>query len=121
MIEGRSTQAIVVVGDIQPPSSYTTPPHRTLADLIAEVILRGHSERTRKAYRSDLQDFLIWQLGAAVTLPADPETFRTDPQVAAEINAAVLALRQVTEADISRYLDHLSAPRMAAAPARRRR
>ncbi len=95
----------------QPPSSSATPPHRTLADLIAEVMLRGRSERTRQAYRSDLQDFLIWQLGTAVTLPADLETFRTDPQLVAEINAAVLALRQVTEADISRYLDHLSAPK----------
>jgi len=109
MTEGESTQAMVVVGEIQPPSNLTTFPHRTLADLIAEVILRGRSKRTRQAYRSDLQDFLIWQLGAAVTLPTDPDSLRTDPQLAAEIDAAVLALRQVTEADISRYLDHLSA------------
>ena len=34
-------------------------PDRTLADLLAEVILRGKSPQTRKAYRTDLEDFLV--------------------------------------------------------------
>ncbi|MFN8541267.1 MAG: hypothetical protein U0232_27795 [Thermomicrobiales bacterium] len=52
------------------------PQHRTLADLLAEVIGRGASDRTRLAYRGDLEDFLSWLLGGEITLPADPSAAR---------------------------------------------
>ena len=32
-------------------------PKRSLGDLLAEVVLRGKSAETRRAYRSDLQHF----------------------------------------------------------------
>src|SRR5919199_2824824 len=57
-------------------------PPRTLADLLAEVILRGKSLQTRNAYRADLEDFLVWLLGRSVHLPAEPERLRVDPQAA---------------------------------------
>lgn len=77
---------------------------RTLADLVAEVIGRGKSERTRLAYRADLADFLAWRLGRTVLLPNEPELLRTDIALAADVNAALAAILRVTEADISAYL-----------------
>src|ERR687884_438590 len=71
----------------QPPTAPL--PDRTLADLLAEVILRGKSPQTRKAYRADLEDFLVWLLGRSVQLPAEPEVLRVDPQAAQAVNAAL--------------------------------
>ncbi len=82
-------------------------PHRTLADLLAEVILRGKSPQTRRAYRNDLQDFLIY-LGQDVALPDDPEVLRATSALAARVDAALHRLQQVTEADINAYLRHLA-------------
>lgn len=104
---------VVVLGDVVQPlarvSGSRTPPapDRTLADLIAEVILRGKSPRTRMAYRSDLQDFLVWLLGRSVELPTDPSRLQADPVLAARVNVALAALQQVTEGDIQAYLRHL--------------
>lgn len=81
-------------------------PHRTLADLLAEVILRGKSPQTRRAYRTDLQDFLIY-LGQNVTLPTDPDVLRSAPGLMEQVNAALSRLQSVTEADISAYIQHL--------------
>ncbi|HEX6288083.1 MAG TPA: tyrosine-type recombinase/integrase [Herpetosiphonaceae bacterium] len=97
----------VIVELPQPPTRPPLPP-RTLADVLAEVILRGRSEQTRRAYRSDLQDFLIY-LGQNVTLPADPAALQTSPDLVLEIQAALSRIQQVTEADISAYIRHLSA------------
>lgn len=82
---------------------------RTLADLLAEVIGRGASDRTRLAYRGDLQDFLGWLLDAAIELPLDPEALRGDPVLTEVLEAAVLPrLVAVSERDIAAYLDHLA-------------
>ena len=86
-------------------------PDRTLADLLAEVILRGKSPQTRKAYRADLEDFLVWLLGRSVNLPADPELLRADSGTAVLINTALATVQRVTEGDINAYLRHLTADR----------
>ena len=91
---------------MQPPTP--SPPDRTLADLLAEVILRGKSPQTRKAYRADLEDFLVWVLGRSVHLPAEPDVLRLDPVAAQAVNAALAAVQRVTEADINAYLRHLA-------------
>lgn len=83
-------------------------PDRTLADLLAEVILRGKSPQTRRAYRADLEDFLTWRLDGAVRLPADPDLLRTDRDVASALQFALHSLQQVTEGDINAYLRRLS-------------
>lgn len=82
-------------------------PRRTLADLLAEVILRGKSPQTRRAYRNDLQDFLIY-LGQDVTLPDDPALLQTSPALMVRVEAALQRLQAVTEADISAYMQHLA-------------
>lgn len=105
-----ATPAPVVPAANDALSMAATIPARTVADLIAEVIVRGRSERTRQAYRSDLEDFLVWHVGDGVRLPVDPSLLRTDPVVVQTVNATLATLRQTTEADIHRYLDHLSAP-----------
>lgn len=103
----------VVVGEVVQPLALVRgtriPPQRdrTLADLIAEVILRGKSPRTRAAYRSDLQDFLVWLLGRSVELPTDPTRLQGDPVLADHVNAALAALQQVAEGDVQSYLRHL--------------
>ena len=53
-------------------------PERTVANLIAEVILRGKSARTRRAYRADLTDFLIWLMGYTVQIPLQTDELRQD-------------------------------------------
>lgn len=88
------------------------PQPRTLADLLAEVIGRGASDRTRLAYRGDLEDFLSWLLGGEITLPADPEALRADPVLIEILEVAVLPrLIAVSERDIAAYLDHLARER----------
>ena len=85
---------------------------RTLADLLAEVIGRGASERTRLAYRGDLEDFLSWLVGAALSLPLDPEVLRSDPVLVEVLEAAILPrLLAASERDIAAYLDHLARER----------
>ena len=92
------------------------PQPRTLADLLAEVIGRGSSDRTRLAYRGDLEDFLSWLLGTPISLPLDPKALRSDPILTEVLDAAVLPrLVAVSERDIAAYLDHLARER----PARR--
>ncbi len=81
---------------------------RTLADLLTEVILRGKSPQTRKAYRTDLEDFLVWLLGHSVHLPAEPELLRANGPVARAVNTALSTVQRVTEADINAYLLHLA-------------
>lgn len=92
------------------PLAPATPPSRTVADLLAEVIVRGKSPQTRRAYRADLEDFLVWLVGGTVVLPAEPDDLRHDTPVSRAINATLARLQQVTEADISTYRQHL-APR----------
>ncbi len=96
---------------LSPSTLPAAPAPRTLADLLAEVILRGRSPQTRRAYRSDLDDFLVWLLGWAVTLPADPEALRSSPTVAQAVNVAMTRLAQVTEGDINAYVQHLAQAR----------
>jgi integrase/recombinase XerD len=119
------TDAVVYGEVLQPlvpspnavPREYSPPqPDRTLADLLAEVILRGRSPQTQRAYRADLEDFLIWLLKQAVMLPADPDVLRRDPAVAQAVNRALTHLAQVTEGDINAYLQHLLAPRDDGSP-----
>lgn len=89
-----------------------TPPPRTLADLLAEVIGRGAADRTRLAYRKDLEDFLSWLLGATIALPPDPEDLRGDPALAEALERVALPrLVATTERDIAAYLDHLARER----------
>lgn len=103
----EAVPATAALDRVHPPATS----QRTLAALLAEVILRGRSSQTQKAYRADLEDFLVWVLGAAITLPADPERLRREPALAQAVNAALSQLQQVTEADIHAYLQHLAAPR----------
>ena len=85
-------------------------PTRTVADLLAEVILRGRSPQTHRAYRADLGDFLVWLMDGAVTLPTEPDDLRRDTPASRSVNATLVRLQQVTEADINAYCQHL-APR----------
>src|SRR5690242_10272921 len=91
--------ALIPAPTVVPPA--VSLPRRTVADLIAEVILRGKSPKTRAAYRLDIMDFLTWLAGGTVTLPADPAVLRTDPAVAHAVNTTLTALQRVTEADIT--------------------
>jgi integrase len=96
-------------------------PERTVADLIAEVILRGKSPRTRRAYRADLADFLSWLLGGLVQIPASTDELRQNTSASRALNAALGRLQVVTEGDISAYRQHLAEPATAPGqPARRR-
>ncbi len=81
-------------------------PQRTLADLLAEVVLRGKSPQTRRAYRNDLQDFLTY-LRQDVALPDDPDVLRTSPALIQRVDSALRRLQQVTEADINAYIQDL--------------
>lgn len=116
----RDTVDVIVEPAATPTVSPPQPPFRSLADLIAEVILRGRSEQTRRAYRVDLQDFLVWWLKQNITLPTDPEVLRTHPQHIARVQAALGRVQQVTEADINAYILHLREGNLATATIRRR-
>jgi site-specific recombinase XerD len=102
-----------------------TPPPRTVADLIAEVILRGKSAKTRAAYRADLADFLTWLIGRGVSLPVEVADLRRDTPASHAVNATLMRLQQVSEADIHAYMAHLRPSHPAAddglAPATRNR
>lgn len=93
--------------ELVPPLPHPTIPHRTLADVLAEVILRGRSEQTRRAYRSDLQDFLTY-LGHDVSLPSETDVLQHDSTLVRDLQAALTRIQQVTEGDISAYIRHLS-------------
>ena len=82
-------------------------PFRTVADLIGEVILRGRSERTRTAYRVDLNDFLFWLVGHEVTIPIDLAELPANAPPTLALNATMAALQQVSEGTINSYLNHL--------------
>ncbi len=81
-----------------------------MADLIAEVILRGKSARTRRAYRADLNDFLVWLMGYAVQIPLQTDELREDTPASRALNATLDRLQTVTEGDISAYRLSLATP-----------
>ncbi|GAC1555330.1 MAG: site-specific tyrosine recombinase XerD [Herpetosiphon sp.] len=111
IIASGLTTAIEIIGQPAPiklPRASAPLQERTLADLLAEVILRGKSPQTRKAYRTDLEDFLVWLLGYSVHLPTEPEELRADGHVARTVNTALASIQRVTEADINAYLRHLA-------------
>ena len=113
MTEATSAALAIVPGtaaevEIVAPNTRTVRPaipRRTLADLLAEVILRGKSPQTRRAYRNDLQDFLVY-LKQDLTLPTDTDALRTSLELI-PVSKALQALQQVTEADINAYIYHL--------------
>lgn len=88
-------------------------PHRTVASLIAEVIARGRSPQTKRAYAGDLDDFLTWwlhQVGQPYqsrSVRADPDEMTVDAALAAHLDSTLQALQLVTERDIQQYLHHL--------------
>lgn len=88
-------------------------PRRTVATLIAEVIARGRSPQTKRAYAGDLDDFLTWwlhQVGQPYqsrSVRADPDAMTTDAALAAHLDSTLQALQLVTERDIQQYLHHL--------------
>src|ERR1051325_2766029 len=72
--------------DLMAASRGSAVPERTVADLIAEVILRGRSARPRRAYRADLTDFLIWLMGYTVQIPLQTDELRQDPPASRALN-----------------------------------
>ncbi len=88
-------------------------PQRTVASLIAEVIARGRSLETRRAYAAYLDDFLTWWLGQlgqpyrSRSVRANPDAMLADAVLAAHLDRTLHALQRVTEGDIQRYLAHL--------------
>ncbi len=88
-------------------------PRRTVASLIAEVIARGRSPQTKRAYAADLDDFLTWWLGQvgqpyrSRSVRADPTAMLSDDILAAHLDSTLQALQLVTEGQIQQYLDHL--------------
>ena len=92
-------------------------PRRTVATLIAEVIARGRSPQTKRAYAGDLDDFLTWwlhRLGQPYrsrSVRADPDVMTGDTALAARLDSTLQALQLVTEGDIQRYLEFLEGTR----------
>ena len=92
-------------------------PRRTVASLITEVIARGRSPQTKRAYAGDLDDFLTWwlhQVGQPYqtrSVRADPDEMTDDALVAAHLDSTLQALQLVTERDIQQYLTHLEGTR----------
>ncbi len=88
-------------------------PRHTVASLIAEVIARGRSPQTKRAYAGDLDDFLTWWLKKAGqpyqsrSVRADPDEMAADTALAAHLDSTLQALQLVTERDIQQYLAHL--------------
>src|SRR5262245_34631186 len=87
-------------------------PERTVADLIAEVILRGKSERTRRAYRADMVDFFVWLVGGDVLIPLDTNDLRRDTSASRQLNTTLQRLQAVTEGDINAYRQSLATLRV---------
>ncbi len=92
-------------------------PQHTVASLIAEVIARGRSPQTKRAYAGDLDDFLCWWL-AQVGVPYRSHSVRADvlemvanTTVAAHLDSTLRALQMVTEGHIQQYLHHLEGDR----------
>lgn len=85
---------------------------RTLAELLAEVIAHGRSVETRRAYRSDLQDFLDWRVGLeqSAELPHEVEAY-LESGARDRINQMLRTVCATTELDIRRYLAHLQPSR----------
>jgi integrase len=114
----QPTTSELITPDLISPSTYDlvarpgkpTVPNRTVADLIAEVILRGKSARTRRAYRADLTNFLIWLMGYTVQIPLHTDELRQDTATSRALNATLGRLQAVTEGDISAYRQHLATP-----------
>lgn len=98
-----------------PSAAVVSLPHvpRTVASLIAEVIARGRSPQTKRAYAGDLDDFLTWWLGqlgqhyCSRSVRADPNAMLTDTGLAAHLDSMLQALQLVTEGNIQQYLAHL--------------
>ncbi len=92
-------------------------PQRTVASLIAEVIARGRSPQTKRAYAGDLDDFLTWWLHRVGqpyqtrSVRADPDAMLADAILAAHLDSTLQALQLVTERDIQQYLTHLEGTR----------
>ncbi len=92
-------------------------PRRTVASLIAEVIARGRSPQTKRAYAGDLDDFFTWwlqQVGQSYrsrSVCADPDAMTGNTAVAAHLDSTLHALQLVTEGDIQRYLEFLEGKR----------
>lgn len=84
---------------------------RALADLIAEVIGRGRSPNTRRAYAADLSDFFTYLLGAegAIQLPVSDGVADQAAALREQAGPLLARLTQVSERDIQAYLSHLSA------------
>lgn len=97
-------------------------PRRTVATLIAEVIARGRSPQTKRAYAADLDDFLTWWLGQvgqpyrSRSVRADPAAMLGDDLLAAHLDSTLQALQLVTEGQIQQYLDHLEGQRHPSDP-----
>ncbi|GAC1364424.1 MAG: site-specific tyrosine recombinase XerD [Herpetosiphon sp.] len=76
-----------------------------------EVIQHGKSAQTRRAYRSDIEDWLCFLLGRSLHLEPGNEPL---------INAALARIQQVTERDVTAYRAHLLAGNLAPATVNRR-
>jgi site-specific recombinase XerD len=89
-----------------------TPAPRALAELLAEVISRGRSENTRRAYAADLTDFITYLLGpeANVKIPVSDAAAAHDAALRSWAAPLLYRLTRVQESDINAYIAHL-APR----------
>lgn len=87
-----------------------TPVSRALAELLGEVIGRGRSANTRRAYAADLTDFFIYLLGAEadVRLPVSESAADHDDALRSWAAPLLHRLTRVHESDINAYIAHLS-------------
>ncbi|NTU85329.1 MAG: tyrosine-type recombinase/integrase [Chloroflexales bacterium] len=87
-----------------------TPAPRALAELLAEVISRGRSENTRRAYASDLTDFFTYLLGpeADVKIPVSGSAAEHDAALHAWATPLLYRLTRAQESDINAYIAFLT-------------
>jgi integrase/recombinase XerD len=87
-----------------------TPAPRALADLLAEVISRGRSANTRRAYASDLSDFFTYLLGpeATVKIPVSDSASDHDAALHSWATPLLYRLTRVQESDINAYIAFLT-------------
>lgn len=87
-----------------------TPVPRALAELLGEVIGRGRSANTRRAYAADLTDFFTYLLGAEADVKLPVSEAAVDHDAALRSWAAPLLhqLTRIHESDINAYIAHLS-------------